>query len=55
MTIHPVSQRTWESLHPDQRLALKQAAVRLAAEFTGLYGTETIERFLASSFDQLAP
>ncbi|PFG17733.1 protein-tyrosine-phosphatase [Propionicimonas paludicola] len=54
MTIHPVSERTWESLHPDQRLALKQAAARLADEFTGLYGHETIERFLASSFDQFA-
>ena len=33
---------------------LKQAAARLADEFTGLYGTESIERFLASSFDQFA-
>jgi len=54
MTVHPVSERTWESLHPDQKVALKQAAVRLAGEFTGLYGAETIERFLASSFDQFA-
>lgn len=54
MTVHPVSERTWESLHPDQKLALKQAAARLAGEFTGLYGPETIERFLASSFDQFA-
>jgi arsenate reductase len=54
MTTHPVSERTWESLHPDQKLALTQAAVRLAGEFTGLYGRETIERFLASSFDQFA-
>ncbi|HQA78326.1 MAG TPA: arsenate reductase ArsC, partial [Propionicimonas sp.] len=35
-------------------MALKQAAARLADEFTGLYGTQTIERFLASSFDQFA-
>lgn len=54
MSLHPVSERTWESLHPDQKLALKQAATRLAAEFTGFYGRETIERFLASSFDQFA-
>ncbi len=54
MTIHPVSERTWESLHPDERLALAQAATRLGTEFSGLYGTETIERFLASSFDQFA-
>jgi len=54
MTIHPVSERTWESLHPDQRLALAQAASRLSGEFAGCYGRETIERFLASSFDQFA-
>ncbi|MCW3158188.1 arsenate reductase ArsC [Micropruina sonneratiae] len=54
MTLHTVSERTWESLHADKELALKQAAARLADEFTGLYGPETIERFLASSFDQFA-
>ena len=54
MTLHTVSERTWESLHADEKLALKQAAARLADEFTGLYGPETIERFLASSFDQFA-
>lgn len=51
---HPVSERSWESLHTDERLALKQAAGRLADAFSGLYGSETIERFLASSFDQFA-
>lgn len=54
MTIHPVSERTWESLHPDEKLALRQAAVRLGGEFAGLYGPETIERFLVASFDQFA-
>ncbi|PKQ21627.1 MAG: phosphotyrosine protein phosphatase [Actinobacteria bacterium HGW-Actinobacteria-5] len=54
MTIHPVSERTWESLHPDEKLALRQAAARLGGEFAGLYGTETIGRFLAGSFDQFA-
>ena len=54
MTIHPVSQRSWESLRIDDKLALKQAASRLLEEFSGFYGAETIERFLASSFDQLA-
>jgi protein-tyrosine-phosphatase len=54
MTIHPVSERTWESLHVDEKLALKQAAAQLTAEFAGLYGNETIERFLASSYDQFA-
>lgn len=54
MTLHPVSERTWESLHADERTALKQAAAQLTTEFTGLYGAETIERFLASSYDQFA-
>ncbi len=51
---HPVSERSWESLHTDEKLALKQASARLADDFAGLYGAETIERFLASSFDQFA-
>lgn len=38
----------------DQRLALRTAATRLRAEFEGLFGTETIERFLHSSYDQFA-
>ncbi|MFV0451441.1 MAG: three-helix bundle dimerization domain-containing protein [Propioniciclava sp.] len=54
MTLHPISERTWESLHTDQRIALQQASARLVRDFADLYGTETIERFLASSFDQFA-
>ncbi|MFY1669386.1 arsenate reductase ArsC [Plantactinospora sp. WMMB334] len=38
----------------DQQLALHTAAVRLADEFTGVYGAETIERFLHTSYDQFA-
>lgn len=38
----------------DQQLALRTAATRLGEEFRGVYGTETIERFLGSSFDQFA-
>ncbi|RAO37461.1 Arsenate reductase (glutaredoxin) [Micromonospora saelicesensis] len=38
----------------DQQLALRTAATRLAEEFTGVYGTETIERFLHTSYDQFA-
>jgi protein-tyrosine-phosphatase len=41
-------------LSVDQHLALHTAAVRLADEFAGVYGTETIERFLHSSYDQFA-
>ena len=35
-------------------MALRTAAARLADEFQGIYGSETIERFLFSSYDQLA-
>lgn len=56
MTIerHP-EDTTHESGHAlDQQLALKTAAARLGEEFAGVYGPETIERFLASSFEQFA-
>ncbi|MEV0807658.1 arsenate reductase ArsC [Micromonospora sp. NPDC050200] len=38
----------------DQQVALHTAAARLAEEFDGIYGTETVERFLHSSYDQFA-
>jgi protein-tyrosine-phosphatase len=38
----------------DQRLALKTAATNLHREFDGIFGVETIERFLHSSYDQFA-
>jgi protein-tyrosine-phosphatase len=38
----------------DQRVALTTAATRLAREFEGVFGAETIERFLHSSYDQFA-
>jgi arsenate reductase (thioredoxin) len=38
----------------DQQLALRTAATRLAGEFTDIYGPETIERFLHTSYDQFA-
>ena len=41
-------------LSPDQRLALRSAAGRLAEEWQGVFGTETIEVFLHSSYDQFA-
>ena len=49
---HQDRQPAWMSL--DQQLALKTAAARLAEEFTGIYGPQTIGRFLESSFDQFA-
>jgi protein-tyrosine-phosphatase len=38
----------------DQQLALKAAAARLAEQFDGVFGPETIERFLTTSYDQFA-
>jgi hypothetical protein len=44
--------------HPDlsidQQLALRTAATNLGRQFGDIYGIETIERFLASSYDQFA-
>jgi arsenate reductase (thioredoxin) len=38
----------------DQQLALRTAAVNLGREFDTVFGTETIERFLHTSYDQFA-
>lgn len=38
----------------DQRLALKTAASHLQAEFADMFGVQTIERFLHSSYEQFA-
>ncbi|MCP2246405.1 arsenate reductase ArsC [Lentzea aerocolonigenes] len=38
----------------DQQLALRTAATRLQAQFDGVFGSETIERFLHSGYDQFA-
>lgn len=38
----------------DQQVALRSAATRLARDFDGTFNTETIERFLHSSYDQFA-
>ncbi|WP_020525271.1 arsenate reductase ArsC [Catelliglobosispora koreensis] len=38
----------------DQQLALRTAATHLAADFAGIYGPETIEKFLTSSYDRFA-
>ena len=46
--------RSWSDLPLDQTLALNSAAARLADQFTGVFGAETIERFLHTSFDQFA-
>lgn len=46
--------RSWSTLSLDQGLAMKTAATRLRTQFDGVFGQETIERFLHSSFDQFA-
>ena len=38
----------------DQQIALRTAADRLSREFSGTFGTETIERFLTSSYGSFA-
>ncbi len=38
----------------DLSLALREAVDRLETEFAGTYGRETVETFVASSFDHLA-
>lgn len=38
----------------DQQLAVRTAATRLQGEFAEMFGVETIERFLHSSYDQFA-
>jgi protein-tyrosine-phosphatase len=42
------------SLSPDQRLSLTMAARTLHEEFEGVFSTDTIELFLATSYDQFA-
>jgi hypothetical protein len=46
--------QAWSDLPLDQAVALRSAAARLAEQFTGVFGEETIERFLHTSFDQFA-
>jgi arsenate reductase len=43
-----------QNLTLEQDLALEVAARRLAEEFAGVFGQETIEQFLHTSFDQFA-
>ncbi len=49
-----MSTPTWDTLSLDRSLALRHATTRLTGEFDGVFGTETIERFLHSSYDQFA-
>jgi arsenate reductase (thioredoxin) len=40
---------TWSTRSIDATVALRTATARLADEFSGTFGTETVERFLISS------
>ncbi|CAN5732679.1 hypothetical protein BH09ACT8_BH09ACT8_58690 [soil metagenome] len=53
MTDSPVTHLV-RDLSIDQQLAVRTAATRLHAEFSDAFGTDTIERFLYSSYDQFA-
>lgn len=54
MTVPDTERPSWATLPLEQSVALRAAAGRLADDFAGVFGTETIERFLHSSFDQFA-
>jgi protein-tyrosine-phosphatase len=43
-----------DSLTPDQQLALRTAAANLKDDFEGIFGVETIDLFLQTSYDQFA-
>lgn len=51
---YAASGQAWSDLPLDQAVALRSAATRLAEAFTGIFGEQTIERFLHTSFDQFA-
>ena len=54
MTDSPVTHHLRRDLSIDQQVALKSAATRLQRDYEGIFGVETIERFLHSSYDQFA-
>jgi protein-tyrosine-phosphatase len=50
----PHSRPSWSDLPLEQTVALRAAATRLQENFVDVFGVETVERFLHSSFDQFA-
>ncbi len=48
----PDDGHTRDDISLDQQVALKRAAGRLATAYDGVFSTETIERFLHTSYDQ---
>jgi protein-tyrosine-phosphatase len=53
-TASPAEAPSWSSLSLDQSVSLRMAATQLTRDFHGVFGAETIERFLRTSFDQFA-
>jgi protein-tyrosine-phosphatase len=53
-TTHQTGPTHRTDLTVDQQLAMRTAAANLTREFGDVYGQETIERFLYSSYDQFA-
>lgn len=49
-----MTQPTGQAQSVDQQLALRSAAANLNARFAGVFGQETIEEFLTTSYDQFA-
>jgi arsenate reductase (thioredoxin) len=49
-----VLRHEYPDLSIDQQVALRTAASNLGREFADIYGSETIERFLHTSYDQFA-
>jgi arsenate reductase (thioredoxin) len=47
--------RRLEELPPDERLLIHSVSARLHDEFTGMVNTETIEAYIADSWDRLHP
>lgn len=54
MTDNTTAAHLHSDLSIDQKLALRTAATRLETEFGNMFGVETIDRFLHSSYDQFA-
>ena len=49
-----MTDQTDSTLSVEKQIALRTASTRLQEEFAGVYGVETIERFLHSSYDEFA-
>lgn len=50
----PTTPSAFHNLSLELQLGLRRAAERLADDFAGVFGADTIERFLVSSYDQFA-